>query len=95
MKIAFDVDDTLITMNEAGENIPKYDVIAFLRFFAMNTDAEIYVWSGSGVDYARRWTEKLGITHYVDGVISKGSMSVDIAVDDQVVTLGTTNIQVT
>jgi phosphoserine phosphatase len=94
MKVAFDVDETLITMNEAGENVPKYETIQLMRFFALNTDAEIIVWSGSGTDWAKRWTEKLGITHYVDKILPKGCMEVDIAVDDQQVKMGKANIQV-
>lgn len=94
MRIAFDVDETLIKMNHSGESVPKWETIEVLRYFALNTDAEIIVWSGSGVDYATRWTEKLGIDHYVDKVLPKGCMKVDIAFDDQRVTLGRANVQV-
>lgn len=94
MRIAFDVDDTLIKHNHSGESVPKWETIDVMRYFALNTDAEIIVWSGSGVDYAQRWTEKLGIDHYVDKVIPKGSIVVDIAFDDQVVNLGNANVKI-
>lgn len=94
MRIAFDVDETLIRMTESGESVPKHDVIQILRYFSLHTDCEIIVWSGSGVDYATRWTEKLGIDHYVDKVLPKGCMVVDIAFDDQTVNLGKANVKV-
>jgi trehalose-6-phosphatase len=93
VKIAFDVDDTLITMNEAGENVPRYEIITILSALYTMTDATIIVWSGSGVDWATRWTEKLGISDIVV-VIPKGSEEVDIAFDDQEVTLGKVNLQI-
>lgn len=93
IKIAFDVDDTLITINSRGETVPKYTTIVTLQMMhGMFQNAEIIVWSGSGLEYAQRWTQKLGIDNLVR-VIAKGSEKVDIAIDDQEVTLGKVNLQ--
>jgi len=92
-KIAFDVDDTLITINSRGETVPKYITIYVLQMLhGMIQDVDIIVWSGSGADYAKRWTEKLGIDNLCR-VVVKGSEEVDIAFDDQEVTLGKVNLQ--
>lgn len=93
-KIAFDVDDTLIRQNDKGENVPKYGTVFLLQMMYVGLEnIDIIVWSGSGVDYAKRWAEKLDIADVVR-VIAKGSEEVDIAFDDQEVTLGTVNLKV-
>ena len=78
MKIAFDVDGTLI--HQSGDKIdtPRYDVInLFLSFEKLGY--EMYIWSGGGIDYAERWRDKLGLGAVV---VEKGSFKPDIAVDD-------------
>jgi len=63
MKIAFDVDDTLIipsVVNGFDRDTPNYDTIALLKWFEKQGHT-IIVWSGGGVDYAKMWAEKLGI----------------------------------
>lgn len=93
-KVAFDIDGTLIRMNDDGENVPRYDTLQLLiGLHDISHSTQIFVWSGSGVDYAKRWTERLGIHKFVS-VIAKGSVEVDIAFDDEEVTLGKVNIQV-
>ena len=73
-KIAFDVDYTLI-----GEKYkPKYNVIDLFRWFEKQ-GWDMIIWSGGGVEYAKRWAEKLGLKARI---IGKCSESVDIAVDD-------------
>lgn len=89
-KMAWDVDGTLIMKNSRGQDVPRYDVIQMLHFFCLH---DCYVWSGSGVDYAKKWCEKLGLTELVT-VVAKGSIEVDIAFDDQDVELGKINIKV-
>lgn len=96
-KIAFDVDGTLIN----PDNTPRYDVINFLNVLDLVNNGfkpvEFIVWSGGGVDYANQWVEKLGLRNQLLNslrVIAKGSEEVDIAIDDQEVTLGKVNIQV-
>lgn len=91
--IAFDVDNTLIKLNEFNENVPNYPVIMMMQFFK-NSGCEIYVWSGSGNDWAERWVEKLGLKDYVKAVVAKGSFVPDVAIDDQEVKLGTVNLKV-
>lgn len=76
--IAFDVDGTLV---DEITNAPKYWVIDLLLWFKkMNWD--VIIWSGGGIDYAIMWTRKLGLIDSVR-VLSKWSIPVDIAVDDE------------
>lgn len=75
-KIAFDVDGTLIDM----EQHPNYDVINLLLWFYEHK-WKVYIWSGGGVEYALHHTFKLGLNNKAE-VIEKGSKKVDIAVDD-------------
>lgn len=83
IKIAFDVDNTLIWINSRGETVPKYTLVFTLQMLhGLADNVDLIVWSGSGIDYAKRWTEKLGIDNLVR-VIEKGSEEVDIAFDDQ------------
>lgn len=90
--IAFDIDGTLIHQQDNGQDVPNYDVIQLLHLFYEHYGWTVYLWSGSGVDYAKRWGEKLG---YPDiPVIEKGSLVPDIAVDDEEVNLGKIQIQV-
>ena len=89
IKIAFDIDGTLIDI--VGDS-PRYDIINMLLNFSKSTyNTEIYIWSGGGLDYAERWKYKLGLP---GKVIEKGSIPVDIAFNDELVTLGKVNIQV-
>lgn len=93
-KIAFDVDGTLIRQNEDGLDVPRYDTLSLLLgLHDIDPGVQIIVWSGSGEGYAKRWTERLGI-HKFTTVVTKGSIEVDIAFDDQEVTLGKSNIKV-
>jgi hypothetical protein len=104
VKIAFDMDSTLIYGDSpehtfispiSGEreslcDTPRYDVIAiFHAYEAMGF--EMFIWSGSGVDYAKVKSARLGLQATV---VEKGSFRPDIAVDDQDVNLGITNIRV-
>ena len=98
MKIAFDVDDTLLIPSVAlgngvsGENVPHYEVIAIYRWFQQQGHHMI-VWSGSGLDWARRWSEKFDLRP--DEIRMKVySPDVDIAFDDCDVVLGKVNVKV-
>lgn len=79
LKVAWDVDDTLIWNSDT----PKWVGIDLLRWFVRlgHERTDLIVWSGGGVEYAERWCEKLGIDRWVR-VIEKGSEEVDIAIDD-------------
>ncbi len=101
MIIAFDVDDTLIvpvvaTDNPGGLDTPNYEVIAIYRFF-QSQGHRMIVWSGGGIDYARMWSNKLGLNP--DMIIEKSKESakahgVDICFDDCIVDLADKNIRV-
>ena len=88
--VAFDVDGTLIYQTGDYVDTPRYDVIDMFHMYE-KLGCNMIIWSGSGMEYAKRWAEKLGL----DAVIfDKAGAMVDIAVDDQEVTLGKINIQV-
>mgnify|MGYP001562215635 CR=1 FL=1 len=99
MRVAFDIDDTILVPSVvngdeppfSGDNVPHYEVIQVLRWF-QDQGHEIVLWSGSGVDWAKRWGEKFGLEPFT--VAAKGSIPVDIAFDDCDVKLGTVNVKV-
>jgi hypothetical protein len=98
MKIAFDIDDTLLIPSVArgndvsGDNVPNYEVIAVLRFFQAQGH-EIILWSGSGVDWAKRWGEKFGLEPFTVRIKEKDE-NIDIAFDDCEVDLARVNVRV-
>lgn len=92
LKIAFDVDDTLIIPSVVTGllDIPNYETIAIFKWFAEQGN-DMIIWSGSGIDWALLWSEKLGLEARI---IRKGSEEVDIAFDDCDVKLGKVNVKV-
>lgn len=91
MRVAFDVDGTLIHQIEEGrEDTPRYDVINLFKTLE-SVGCVMHIWSGSGVDYAARWRDKLGLSAVV---VVKGSFEPDMAVDDMEVKLGKVNLKV-
>lgn len=74
MKIAFDIDGTL----QNSENQKNELIHELLKKF-QSLGAEIYVWSGGGIDYAKRYIEKNNINAKI---VTKGSITVDLAIDD-------------
>ena len=103
VKVAFDVDGTLIYqtgdkgMPGSIEDTPRYDVIQ-LFLTLQKLGCEMYIWSGGGIDYARRWSEKLGLSATI---VAKGSFKPDLTFDDLDLdmreaerSLGRVNIQV-
>lgn len=98
MKIAFDIDDTLIipSVVTGDRDVPNYDTIAILRWFQAQGH-EIYLWSGSGMDWAKTWGEKLGLQPFA--VLPKGALvldseKIDICFDDCDVELAKVNVKV-
>ena len=90
MKVAFDVDGTLIHQVGQKEDTPRYEVIdLFHRLESFG--CEMYIWSGGGFDYAERWRDKLGLKATI---AVKGSFKPDMAVDDLDVELGLVNLKV-
>jgi len=98
MRIAFDIDDTILVPSVvmgngvSGDNVPNYEVIAVLRWFQAQGH-EIVLWSGSGVDWARRWGEKFGLEPFTVRMKQK-SEDIDIAFDDCIVDLAKVNVRV-
>lgn len=94
MRIAFDVDDTLIVpaVVTGERDSPNYETIAVYRWF-QNQGNYMIIWSGSGIDWATAWAEKLGLKPDEIRVKQK-SEDVDIAFDDCEVDLGKVNVRV-
>ena len=92
--VAFDTDDCLIIPNVAGgfgNDTPNYETIAIYKWF-QNQGCYMIIWSGSGVDWAKKWADKLGLT--ADEFPRKGEFPVDLAFDDCAVELGEVNVRV-
>lgn len=95
MKIAFDVDDTLIIPSVAtgfDRDTPNYDTIALFKWFQAQGH-EMFIWSGSGMDWAKTWAEKLGLTATII-IKQKANNDIDIAFDDCDVDLAKVNVKV-
>jgi len=104
MKVAFDIDDTLwkirirkVDGHVVGDQVPDFDLIQVLRWFATNGD-DVYVWSAGGTQYAQQIVDKLGLSEFVT-VIRKGAVAarhhrIDLAFDDEPVTLGMANCRI-
>ena len=93
--IAFDVDDTLIVPRVAtglDYEIPNYETIALYKWF-QNQGNYMIVWSGSGLDWARTWADKLGLEPDEIRVKEKCD-DIDLVFDDCEVDLGKVNIKV-
>jgi hypothetical protein len=95
MKVAFDVDDCLIIPGvaiESKRDIPNYGTILVYKWLQLQ-GCEMVVWSGSGLDWAATWAEKLGLDP-CEVRIKQKSDDIDIAFDDCDVNLGKVNIKV-
>ncbi len=99
MRIAFDIDDTLIVPSVAtgmDRDTPNYENIAIFKWF-QSQGHDMYLWSGSGMDWAKTWGEKLGLMPFT--VLPKGALvldseKIDIAFDDCDVDIAKVNIKV-
>lgn len=98
MKVAFDIDDTILVPSVAmgngvsGYNVPNYNVIAIYKWF-QEQGHEMILWSGSGIDWAKTWGEKFDLVPFTVRVKEK-SEDVDICFDDCIVDLAKVNIRV-
>lgn len=109
MIVAFDVDDTLIVPSVAvgfGNDVPNYEMVQ-IALWHIAMGHTVVIWSGSGVDWATRWAEKLGLVadnvfiwvkeRVIEGDLvndNYGNPMVDIAYDDMEVDLAKVNIRV-
>jgi hypothetical protein len=103
MIVAFDVDDTLIVPSVAtgfGNDVPNYEIVQ-LALWHLAQGHTVVIWSGSGRDWAQRWSEKLGLEHENIRIWTKEKALdgndqplVDIAYDDCDVDLAKVNIKV-
>ncbi len=94
-KIAFDIDDCLLIPNVAsgfGNDTPNYETINLFKWF-QNQGYQMILWSGSGIDWAKTWGEKLGLQPFE---VRKKEKSEDVAIafDDCDVDLAKVNIKV-
>lgn len=96
LTIAFDVDDTIIIPSVVTRNrdIPNYETIAILKWFQAQGHT-IVIWSGSGIDWAKTWAEKLGLDPCEIRIKAKDPANVvDLCFDDCDVELAKVNIKV-
>ncbi len=95
MRVAFDIDDTLLVPAVATgfeRDTPNYDTVALYKWFQAQ-GCEMILWSGSGMDWAQTWGEKLGLAPFT--VLQKEKREdVDIAFDDCEVDLARVNVRV-
>lgn len=95
MRIAFDIDDTLLIPSVAsgfGNDTPNYETIAILKWFQAQGN-EIILWSGSGMDWANTWGEKFGLQPF-QVLIKEKNSTIDLCFDDCDVDLAKVNVKV-
>ena len=90
IRIAYDVDGTLIKKTDNGD-VPRYEVIQSLKFF-IECGHTVFIWSGGGEEYARGWAMKLGLLPDVRIIGKSRNYEIDIAFDDHAVDLAKVNI---
>ena len=94
-KIAFDIDDCLLIPNIAtgfANDTPNYETITTYKWFQKQGN-QMILWSGSGLDWAKTWGEKLGLQPFTIQKKEK-DLSIDISFDDCLVDLARVNIKV-
>ncbi len=93
LTVAFDVDDCLLVPSVAGfaRDTPNYATIAVFKWFQAQGHVMV-IWSGSGLDWARTWAEKLGLEAQIR--IKHKTPDVDLAFDDCDVDLAKVNVKV-
>jgi hypothetical protein len=83
IRIAFDVDGTLRCNCTDTCQDPNQRIIDLFKILESFKNTELYIWSGGGSDYARRFGDKFGLK--AKDYLSKLSTSpgfIDIAIDD-------------
>lgn len=94
IRIAFDVDGTLRCNCTDDCQDPNTPILSLLRILKTFRNTEIYIWSGGGADYARRFAGLYKLPVKDSHCISKiGAPQMHIAIDDiQDTSLGTFNL---
>jgi hypothetical protein len=94
LKIAWDIDDTLIipSVVTGNRDVPNYDTIAIFNWFQAQGH-QMILWSGSGMDWAQTWGEKLGLLDFTVQRKEK-DLSIDLCFDNCDVDLAKVNIKV-
>ena len=83
VKIAFDVDGTLRCNHTDTCTDGNERIIRLFEILATFKNTELYVWSGGGADYARRFANEWQLPVKDSHCISKvGAPQMDIAIDD-------------
>jgi hypothetical protein len=84
VKIAFDVDGTLrCNCTDICED-PNTRIVELFNILSNFKNVSLYIWSGGGADYARRFYNKFPLNRINEShIISKiGAPAMDIAIDD-------------
>lgn len=83
IRIAVDVDGTLrCNCTDTCED-PNMKIVRLFNILASFKNTEMYVWSGGGAEYARRFADKFELKVAHKRCISKfGAPKMDIAIDD-------------
>lgn len=92
--IAFDVDGTLRCNCTETCQDSNQDIVDLFRILRKFKNIELFVWSGGGKDYARRFVDLYKLPVKESNCISKfGAPQMDIAIDDiQETNLGIINL---
>lgn len=91
LRIAFDVDGTLIKKTANGD-VPRYEIIAMLKTF-VDLGHTVFVWSGAGVEWAENWCRKLNLYPEVRVLEKRGdAYDIDIAFDDMACNLAKVDV---
>lgn len=92
--VAFDTDDCLIVPCVATwfpRDTPNYENIQLFKWFKAQ-GCYMVIWSGSGIDWAKTWAEKLWL-EADEYPVKQATEWVDLTIDDCIVNLGKLNIQ--
>lgn len=83
IRIAFDVDGTLRCNHTDTCTDYNFRIVQLFMTLASFKNTEMYVWSGGGAEYARRFAEMYDLPVKPSHCISKiGAPQMDIAIDD-------------
>ena len=83
IKIAFDVDGTIRCNCTDSCQHPNQRIIDLMFILQSFKNTEIFIWSGGGADYARRFKDKFMLPVKDKRCIGKiGAPQMDIAIDD-------------